>query len=56
MYEVVEKFSNWLKKVRNNEWKYNFMNENWKLISNIWFDSAYKFSEWYAAVKIEWKW
>jgi len=53
---IIAELPNWLKKVKNKEWKYNFLDKKWKLISEEWFDYAYEFSEWYAAVKIEWKW
>jgi len=33
MYEVIEELSNWLKKIENEEWKYNFINEKWELLS-----------------------
>jgi len=35
MYEIVKELSNWLKKVKNKEWKYNFIDENLKLLSKI---------------------
>jgi len=33
-YSVVEKLFNWLEKVRNNEWKYNLVDEKWNLLSD----------------------
>jgi len=35
MYEIVEELSNWFKKIKNDEWKINIINKNWKLISDI---------------------
>jgi len=38
-------------------WKYNFINENWDLISKDWFDYVYKFNEtkWIWKVVLNWK-
>jgi len=33
MYKVIDELPRWLKKVKNEEWKYNFINENWELVS-----------------------
>jgi len=35
MYEIIKELPNWLKKVKNKDWKYNFIDENWKLLSEI---------------------
>jgi len=35
MYEIVEKLSNWFKKIKNEKWKYNIMNKDWKLITKL---------------------
>jgi len=35
MYEVIKELSNWFKKIKNKEWKYNLINENWKLITKL---------------------
>jgi len=53
---IIDELPSWLKKVKNKEWKYNFINEEWKLISKDWFDYVDKFFDWYAAIYIEWKW
>jgi len=35
MNEIIEELPNWLKKIKNDKWKYNFIDKNWKLISDI---------------------
>jgi len=45
-----------IKKIKNDEWKYNFIDNNWKLLSKKWFDYARDFSEWFSGVYIKWKW
>lgn len=39
-------------KIINKWWKYNFQDENWKIVSKLWFDWAKSFYNWFALVKI----
>jgi len=55
-YEVIKRLSNWLKIIKNKEWKYNIINKEWKLLSEIYFNRIYDFCEWYARIYVEWKW
>jgi len=56
MYKIDKELSNWMKIIKNEEWKYNIISKDWKLISNIWFDRLKNFSEWFIAIEIDWRW
>jgi len=35
MYKIVKKLDNWFSIVKNEKWKYNIIDKNWKLTSDI---------------------
>ena len=41
-------------KIIEKNWKYNFQNEKWEIISKTWFDKAYYFENDFAIVEIKW--
>jgi len=34
-YKVIKKLFNWLKIIKNKEWKYNIADKEWKILSEI---------------------
>jgi len=35
MYKIIDEFPNWIRKVRNKEWKYNIIDKDWNLLSEL---------------------
>jgi len=35
MQDIIKEFNNWLRKIKNKRWKYNFIDDNWNLLSKI---------------------